>query len=343
MQHAQSGIGWIAAADTTAHMSHSTTTDLLVASTVHYKEKAMTKPVWTAVLPEGAAPGEQAGYLLPVPSTLEGSPQAAVASLEVGAQDDAHNVGVPTNAVMEEENNEGYLGQLEVKGGYVYVPAGQGSTLPVGAFESFYHEKNVFGFNGWFMDVLMGAITAITAGAGSALGLVGGGLTSAMEAGAVAGFVTGMLYDVASQGTLGFMTIQDHLIGGNCGKHNWACINSGAPTTMNAAYTAAQAFDGMQEGYANFDTNPTSQNSLGYSGSKAVWNYVPKSSAKIEQAPNMVQGGFGVGYDKNTIKKDEAAKGETLEQLGSQGTKNSSGYYNFGQSNISGLPNSSPG
>jgi len=56
--------------------------------------------------------------------------------------------------------------------------------------------------------------------------------------GAVAGFVTGMLYDVATQGTLGFTTIQENLIGGNCGKHNHACI-SGAPTTMSADYTAA--------------------------------------------------------------------------------------------------------
>ncbi|WP_153940703.1 hypothetical protein [Acidithiobacillus thiooxidans] len=330
MQHAQSGIGWIAAADTTSHMSTSSSSDFFT-STVTHKETAHTKPVWTAVLPEGAAPGEQAGYLLPVPSTLEGSPQAAVASLEVGAQDDAHNVGQVTSAVAQ--MNDGYVGQLGVSGGYVYVPAGQGSTLPVGAFQSFFHSTSKTGINGIVFDLIMAAVTAVTSGV---LGpeLAGLGASASAAVGAAAGFVTGMLYDVASQGTLGFTTIQEHLIGGNCGAHNHACI-SGAPTTMNAAYTAAQAFDGMQEGYVNQDTNPTQQT--------GQWDYVPQSSQEIEQSPGTVQGGFGQGYSEDTIKPDEAAKGETLEQLGSQGTKNSSGYYNFGQSNISGLPSGSPG
>ncbi|TQN50334.1 hypothetical protein [Acidithiobacillus thiooxidans] len=328
MQHAQSGIGWIAAADTTSHMSTSSSSDFFT-TTVTHKETANTKPVWTAVLPEGAAPGEQAGYLLPVPSTLEGTQQAAVASLEVGAQDDAHNVGQVTNAVAQ--MNDGYVGQLGVSGGYVYVPAGQGSTLPVGAFQSFFHSTSKTGINGIVFDLIMAAVTA---GAGSALGLIGGTISEEAEVGAVAGFVTGMIYDVASQGTLGFTTIQDHLIGGNCGKHNHACTFGNAPTTMNAAYTAAQAFDGMQEGYVNQDTNPTQQT--------GQWDYVPQSSQEVEQSPGTVQGGFGQGYNENTIKPDEAAKGETLEQLGSQGTKNSSGYYNFGQNNISGLPSGSP-
>ncbi|WP_031573491.1 hypothetical protein [Acidithiobacillus thiooxidans] len=329
MQHAQSGIGWIAAADTTSHMSTSSSSDFFT-TTVTHKETANTKPVWTAVLPEGAAPGEQAGYLLPVPSTLEGTQQAAVASLEVGAQDDAHNVGQVTNAVAQ--MNDGYVGQLGVSGGYVYVPAGQGSTLPVGAFQSFFHSTSKTGINGIVFDLIMAAVTAVTFGA--AAPLAGAMIAASATVGAAVGFVTGMLYDVASQGTVGFLTIQEHLIGGNCGKHNHACI-SGAPSTMNADYTAAQAFDGMQEGYDNADANPTQQTSQ--------WDYIPQSSQEIEQSPGTVQGGFGQGYNQNTIKPDEAAKGETLEQLGSQGTKNSSGYYNFGQSNISGLPNGSPG
>ncbi len=181
------------------------------------------------------------------------------------------------------------------------------------------------------MDLIMAVASVVTAGALAPAFMAVAGL---------AGFVTGMLYDVASQGTVGFLSIQEHLIGGNCGKHNHACI-SGVPSTMNASYSASQAFDGMQEGYMGGagskygDPNPTQQTSQ--------WDYIPQSSQEIEQSPGTVQGGFGQGYTENTIKPDEAAKGETLEQLGSQGTKNSSGYYNFGQSNISGLPSGTPG
>ncbi|WP_414039750.1 hypothetical protein ACJU26_11310 [Acidithiobacillus sp. M4-SHS-6] len=87
MQHAQSGNGWIAAAQTTSHMSTSSSSDFFT-STVTHKETANTKPVWTAVLPEGAAPGEQASYLLPVPDTYEGSQQAVVAAHEVDQEQD---------------------------------------------------------------------------------------------------------------------------------------------------------------------------------------------------------------------------------------------------------------
>lgn len=54
MQHAQSGIGWIAAANTTSHMSTSSSSECFT-TTVTHKETANTKSVWTAVLPEGAA------------------------------------------------------------------------------------------------------------------------------------------------------------------------------------------------------------------------------------------------------------------------------------------------
>ncbi len=62
MQHVQSGIGWTAAANTTSHMSTSSSSNFFTATVTH-KETASTSPVWTAVLPEGAAPGSQAGYL----------------------------------------------------------------------------------------------------------------------------------------------------------------------------------------------------------------------------------------------------------------------------------------
>ena len=90
MQHVQSGIGWIAAANTTSHMSTSSSSSLFTASVTH-KETANTAPVWTAVLPEGAAPGQQEGYLLPVPGSSASTPQAAVASLNVSQ--DAQTIG----------------------------------------------------------------------------------------------------------------------------------------------------------------------------------------------------------------------------------------------------------
>jgi hypothetical protein len=51
MPHVQSGIGWIAAANTTSHMSTSSSSSLFTASVTH-KETANTAPVWTAVLPD---------------------------------------------------------------------------------------------------------------------------------------------------------------------------------------------------------------------------------------------------------------------------------------------------
>lgn len=311
MQHAQSGIGWIAAASTTSHMS-TTSSGSFFTTTITHKETANTSPVWTAVLPEGAAPGQQDAYLLPVPSTLNGSPQGAVTSLEVSSQQDTHNVGQITNAVAQ--MNSGYVGQLGVYGGYVYVPAGTGSSLPVGSFQSFFHSTSQTGLNGIVFDLISFAIGGVT------------------------GFLASMMYDVATTGSTGFETIQYHLIGGNCGSNNHLCV-SGASTTMNAAYTQAQAFDGMHEGYTNLDTNPTSQSSLGETGNNAQWNYIPQSSASVEQAPGNVGGGFGQGYNENTIQPSEVAKGETLQQLGSQGTQNSNGYYDYGQTGqITGLP-----
>jgi len=38
---------------------------------------------------------------------------------------------------------------------YVYVPAGNGTTLSVGAFQSFFHSTGKTGFNGIVMDLLM--------------------------------------------------------------------------------------------------------------------------------------------------------------------------------------------
>lgn len=311
MQHAQSGIGWIAAASTTSHMS-TTSNGSFFTTTVTHKETANTSPVWTAVMPEGAAPGQQEAYLLPVPSTLNGSVQGAVSSLDVASQQDTHNVGQVTNAVAEMDN--GYVGQLGVSGGYVYIPAGAGTNLPVGSFQSFFHSTSQTGLNGIVFDLISFAI------------------------GGVAGFLASMIYDVATTGTPGFESIQYHLIGGNCGAHNDRCV-SGAPTTMSASYSQAQEFDGMNEGYTNLDTNPTSQSSLGETGSNAQWNYIPPSSQSIEQDPQNVAGGFGTGYNETTIQPGEAVKGETLQQIGNQGTQTSSGYYNYGQtSQISGLP-----
>ena len=66
MQHAQSGIGWIAAAQTTSHMSTSLSSDFFT-STVTHKETANTKPVWTAVPPEGKTPGKQPAISCPSP------------------------------------------------------------------------------------------------------------------------------------------------------------------------------------------------------------------------------------------------------------------------------------
>ncbi|MGK9451080.1 hypothetical protein ACSSZE_07415 [Acidithiobacillus caldus] len=323
MQHVQSGIGWIAAANTTSHMSTSSSSSLFTASVTH-KETAMTNPVWTAVLPEGAAPGHQEGYLLPVPNTANGSQAAAIAALEIDQQDDPHAIGGLTNATAEFGTGN-YLGQLEVNGGYVYVPAGNGATLPTAAFQSFFHSTTKSGFTGLFFDIILSVISVVTAGAALPF-------ATAAEA-AIGGFLTGMLYDVVANGGPGFTSIQEHLIGGNCGGHNQKCLPGGPPVTMNAAYTSAQEFDGYQEGYDNSDTNPTAQTNQ--------WDYLPQTAQEVEQQPQNVQGGFGQGYQQTTITSQQAQKGETLQQLGEQAQKNGSGYINFG-SNTNSITGGTP-
>lgn len=319
MQHAQSAIGWIAAANTTSHMSTSSSSSLFTASVTH-KETANTNPVWTAVLPEGAAPGHQEGYLLPVPNTADGSQAAAIAALEVDQQDDPHAIGGLTNSTAEFGTGN-YLGQLEVNGGYVYVPAGKGATLPTAAFQSFFHQTTKSGFTGLFFDIIMAVVAVVTAGA--ALPAIGVAIA------ALSGFVTGMLYDVVANGGPGFTSIQEHLVGGNCGGNNQRCLPGGPTVSMSAAYTSAQEFDGYQEGYDNSDTNPTSTN-----GNQ--WDYLPQTAQDVEQQPQSVQGGFGQGYQQTTITPQQAQKGETLQQLGQQAQKNGSGYINFG-SNTGGI------
>lgn len=203
-----------------------------------------------------------------------------------------------------------------MNGGYVYVPAGNGASLPTAAFQSFNHTTTQSGFTGLFFDIILAVISVVTAGAAAPLSA---GILAMSAAG---GFLTGMLYDVVANGGPGFTSIQEHLVGGNCGGNNQACVSS-PPVTMNAAYTAAQAFDGFQEGYDNSDTNPTSQN-----GNQ--WDYIPNSSKLVEQAPQNVQGGFGQGYNDTTLTQAQAQKGETLQQLSNQAQQTASGNINFG-------------
>jgi hypothetical protein len=287
---------------------------------VTHKETANTAPVWTAVLPEGAAPGQQEGYLLPVPGSSASTPAAAVASLNVSQ--DAQTIGGLTNATAQ-FGPSNYLGQLEVNGGYVYVPAGAGATLPTAAFQSFLHSTTKSGFTGLFFDIILAVLTAVTAGVlAPAMALVG----------AAGGFITGMLYDVVANGGPGFTSLQEHLVGGNCGAGgNRNCV-AGPPVAMNAAYTSAQEFDGYQEGYSNSDTNPTSTN-----GNQ--WDYLPQTASEVEQSPQNVQGGFGQGYQQTTITPAQAQKGETLSDLANQTQKTGSGYINFG-SNTGGITGS---
>ncbi|MBU2727825.1 hypothetical protein [Acidithiobacillus ferridurans] len=315
MQHVQSGIGWIAAANTTSHMSTSSSSSLFTATVTH-KETANTAPVWTAVLPEGAAPGSQSGYLLPVPSSAMGSQQQAVDALQLDKN--AHTVGGLTPAVAQMSGM--YLGQLEVNGGYVYVPAGAGATLPTAAFQSFLHSTTKSGFTGLFFDIIMAVIAVV-----ASVVTFGAAIPGVMAA--AAGFLTGMVYDVVANGGPGFTSIQEHLVGGNCAGNNQKCL-TGPPVTMNAAYTAAQAFNGYQEGYVNQDTNPTQQSSQ--------WDYNPQSAAAVEQAPQNVPGGFGQGYNATTLTPAQAQKGETLTQMANQTQKTGSGYINFG-SNTGGI------
>ena len=274
----------------------------------------MTSPVWTAVVPDGVSGGSGSGYLLPVPGSAGSSPAQAVDFLQISQEDNAHNVGGLTTAVAQFGNN--YLGQLEVNSGYVFVPAGNGSTLPTAAFQSFFHETSKSGFSGLFFDFIMAVVmavaTVVTAGA------------AAVGFGALAGFLTGMVYDTVATGSPGFTALQTRLVGGNCGGSNAgsSACTSAPPTTMSAAYTAAQEFDGYQEGYTSADTNPTAQNSQ--------WDYTPASSSAIEQDPQNVQGGFGQGYNATTLTPAQAVKGEGLTQLAKQAQKNSDGFIAFG-------------
>ena len=308
MQHVQSGIGWIAAANTTSHMSTSSSSSFLIRATVHHKETAMTAPVWTAVLPEGAAPGQQEGYLLPIPGSSASTPQAAVASLNVSQ--DAQTIGGLTNATAQFPNNT-YLGQLEVNGGYVYVPAGAGASLPVKAFQSFFHSTATSGFTGLFFDLVAFMIAGPT------------------------GFISGVIFNTVNTGGAGFTNVQEHLIGGNCGSGAKSCL-TGPPVTMSASYNSAQAYGGYYEGYSSADWNQAHTIWIPTNTNGNQWDYLPQSAAAVEQAPQNVQGGFGRGYQQTTIIPRQAQKGETLTDMANQAQKTGSGYINFG-SNTGGI------
>jgi hypothetical protein len=205
--------------------------------------------------------------------------------------------------------------------------------LPTAAFQSFLHSTTKSGFTGLFFDIILAVLTAVTAGVGAVIsGIASASLAAGV--GAAAGFVTGMLYDVVANGGPGFTSIQENLVGGNCGAGgNRKCL-TGPPVAMNASYTSAQEFDGYQEGYSNTDPNPTSTN-----GNQ--WDYLPQSAAAVEQAPQNVQGGFGQGYQQTTITPAQAQKGETLSSMAGQAQKTGSGYINFG-SNTGGITGAAP-
>jgi hypothetical protein len=163
-----------------------------------------------------------------------------------------------------------------------------------------------------FFDIILAVIAVVAAPftGGSSIGLF------------VAGFLTNMTYTLVATGSAGFTSIQENLVGGNCGGSNSGTCTSAPPVTMSTSYTAAQEFDGYQEGYSNADTSPTAQSSQ--------WDYRPAAAGAIEQAPQNVNGGFGKGYQQTTITPAQAQKGETLSDLANQAQKTGTGYINFG-------------
>ncbi|MHB1881616.1 MAG: hypothetical protein ACYCPA_05285 [Acidithiobacillus sp.] len=215
-----------------------------------------------------------------------------------------------------------------MNGGYAYVPAGNGATLPTAAFESFFHSTQHTGFLGWIMDVILAVITVITVvmmGAGSILMGVMISVQTAIAA-AAAGFITGMVYDVATQGTLGVATMQEHIVGGNCGHQARACF-SAPVVNMSAAYNSAQNYGGYGEGYINVDSNPTQ--------STGQWDYQPAAAAATETNPNQAQAGFGQGYQQTQASAAQAQKGEDLQALSGQVQQTGSGLASFGSGSTS--------
>lgn len=84
--------------------------------------------------------------------TASASDMVAVSALEVDQEIDPHTIRETTNAVAPMSN--GYVGQLGVHGGYVYMQAGTGATLPTAAFQSFFYSAHVSGFIGFAFDLL---------------------------------------------------------------------------------------------------------------------------------------------------------------------------------------------
>lgn len=211
------------------------------------------------------------------------------------------------------------------------MPTGAGADLPTAAFESFFHSTTKSGFTGLFFDIILAVVTAVTAGA--AAPLMGMALEVAASAGFVGGFIMGMTYDIAAKGTPGFTTLQDHLLGGNCGKHDTSCFGA-SPVVLPAAYSSSQNYDGLQEGYINVDTNPTQ--------STGQWDYQPQAASETEGNPNNDQAGFGAGYQEFRNNKSEAAKGEDLQTMSNQAEKNAQGNPFFGESTESSLAGGAP-
>ena len=307
MQHVNSTIGWIATDNNNAHMSTSSSSSFIRATVTH-KETVMTSPTWTAVVPQGGAPSSDYGYLLPIPSSASSTVAGAIALENSDAG--AHTIGGLTSAVAQFGTE--YFGQLEVNGGYAYVPAGPGSTLPTAAFESFFHSTHHTGFMGWFMDLMLSVIT---------------GMPPTMS------FLIGAVYNVATQGTAGFGTIQEHLVGGNCGQQAGACFSAPA-VNMSAAYNSAQSYSGYSEGYINVDTNPTQ--------SASQWDYQPSAAASTETNPNQAQGGFSQGYQQTQASAAQAQKGEDLQTLSGQVQQTGSGLASFGGGSTSFISGAQP-
>ena len=199
------------------------------------------------------------------------------------------------------------------------------TTLPTAAFESFFHSTQHTGFLGWIMDVILAVITVITMGAAAPLMGFYMAMSTALEA-AAAGFITGMVYDVATQGVLGVATMQEHIVGGNCGHQAAACFSAPA-VNMSAAYNSAQNYGGYSEGYINVDSNPTQ--------STGQWDYQPAAAAATETNPNQAQGGFGQGYQQTQASAAQAQKGEDLQALSGQVRQTGSGLASFGSGSTS--------
>ena len=212
--------GYISTLDVTSYTTTSTSGGWFrktTTTTIHYN----AKPVWTLVLPAGAAPGGyNAGYTMPICNINTVSP--ITGSTKQGAIQNAKlwaTPGMLEGGITAVNTGNHWQAAMTVPAGVEFINQGAHPlNLSQSQWQLYNYSQSQSGFTFLATILLVVVVTALTAGAGTVIlgamapsmaavigsySLVGSGVLGALSTGAATGLLTSTMFGTACFGACG--------------------------------------------------------------------------------------------------------------------------------------------